>query len=144
MRQDSKNEDKENNVKTADKQNAIEVLDQCKLTDEKQWVKSSTSENQEAVDREQMNVDTLCEKQNVSDSLEKATAGLNEKEKINVDDTKKVDTRQKPIDNKLNPPPRTQLTLEEKRKSAPVKPELPEDWTKPVFNKQSSLEEKSR
>ncbi|XP_076241263.1 sterile20-like kinase isoform X3 [Calliopsis andreniformis] len=144
MRQDSKNEDKENILKLADKQHTIETLDQCKINDEKQRDKSIVTENQETINKEQMNTDILSEKQNVSNSLGKMATDINEKEKINLDDTKKVDIRQKPVDKIAPPSSKPQLTLEEKRKSAPVKPELSEDWAKPVFNKQSSLEEKNR
>ncbi|XP_076630127.1 sterile20-like kinase isoform X3 [Colletes latitarsis] len=140
MRQDSKNEDKENNLKIADKQSSVEMMDQCKVADEKQQ-DDVLSKCQETLDREQTYVDTLREKQNVLGSLEKIT---DEKEKSNLDMTKKFDIKQKPVDNKIGPPTRTQLTLEEKRKSAPVKQESSEDWSKPMFNKQSSLEEKSR
>ncbi|XP_076165808.1 sterile20-like kinase isoform X2 [Ptiloglossa arizonensis] len=141
MRQDSKNEDKENNLKIVDKQSSVEMLDQCKLTDEKQRDKNQLLKNQEMVEREEIYVDAVCEKQNVLGSSEKITDG-NEREKSNSDITKKVNIRQKSVDNKVSPPRRAQLTSEEKRKSAPVKPESSEDWAKPMYNKQSSLEEK--
>ncbi|XP_076295361.1 sterile20-like kinase isoform X3 [Lasioglossum baleicum] len=137
MRQDSKNEDKESNLKGTDKQNVVEMLDQCKSTeDSKRGEKHSLSENQDTAEREQTTVDKFNEKQQtVKDSLEKLTAG-NEKEK---------DTRQKSVvQNKTSQPSRMELTSEEKRKSAPVRPESTEDWSKPAFNKQSSLEERSR
>ncbi|XP_054013062.1 serine/threonine-protein kinase 10 isoform X2 [Hylaeus anthracinus] len=143
MRQDSKNEDKENNLKIADKQSSVELLDQSKVTDEKQQDKNVLLKSHETVESEQLYVDTLCEKQNVLGSSEKITE-INEREKSSSDIIKKVDTRQKLINNQISPPTRAQLTLEEKRKSAPVKPESSEDWIKPMFNKQSSLEEKSR
>ncbi|XP_076229093.1 sterile20-like kinase isoform X2 [Nomia melanderi] len=142
MRQDSKNEDKESHSKSSDKRSTVEVLDQCKITDESKREKNALSESRETAEREQTNVDTYNEKQSVKDSLEKIT-GISEREKDHSDHAKK-DTRQKSMDGKVNPPSKVELTLEEKRKSAPVRPELTEDWTKPVFNKQSSLEERNR
>ncbi|XP_033324735.2 sterile20-like kinase isoform X2 [Megalopta genalis] len=130
MRQDSKNEDKENNLKTSDKQSVIEILDQCKSTEDSKREKHPSSESHDMVET---GLDT--EKQGVKDSFEKLTAG-NEKEK---------DTRQKLIaEAKASQSSRMELPLEEKRKSAPVRPESTEDWSKPAFNKQSSLEERSR
>lgn len=143
MRQDSKNEDKESNLKISDKRSTVEVLDQCKITDESKREKNALSESRDTVEREQTNEHTYNEKQSVKDSLEKITS-INERGKDNLDHAKKSDTRQKSIDGKVNPPSKLELTLEEKRKSAPVRPELTEDWTKPVFNKQSSLEERNR
>ncbi|XP_078033056.1 sterile20-like kinase isoform X2 [Augochlora pura] len=133
MRQDSKNEDKENNLKISDKQNVIEVLDQCKSTEDSKQEKRSLSDGRDMVEREQTGLDT--EKQSIKDSFEKLTAG-NEKEK---------DTRQLIAEGKATSQlSRMELPLEEKRKSAPVRPESTEDWSKPAFNKQSSLEERSR
>ncbi|XP_076651424.1 sterile20-like kinase isoform X2 [Halictus rubicundus] len=135
MRQDSKNEEKESNLKNTDKLNAVEMVDQCKSTEDSKREKPSLSESQGTAEREETTVDTFNEKQTVRDSLEKLTAG-NEKEK---------DTRQKSVlQNKVSQPSRMELTSEEKRKSAPIRPESTEDWSKPAFNKQSSLEERSR
>lgn len=143
MRQNSKIEDKENNIKVVDKQNNKEVLNEYKVIDKQPKDRNESSQlDQETLGREQTNVDTLCEKTNVLSSLEKIILESNEREKSKIDDANKNDIKQRSIDDKMNLSSRTQLTLEEKRKSAPVK--LIEDWTKPVFNKQSSLEEKSR
>ncbi|XP_043788787.1 serine/threonine-protein kinase 10 isoform X1 [Apis laboriosa] len=145
IRQNSKIEDKENNIKVVDKQSNKEVLNEYKVIDKQQKDRNESSQlDQEMLGREQTNVDTLCEKTNVLSSLEKIILESNEREKNKIDDANKNDIKQRLIDDKLNLSSRTQLTLEEKRKSAPVKLELIEDWTKPVFNKQSSLEEKSR
>ncbi|XP_076678517.1 sterile20-like kinase isoform X3 [Andrena cerasifolii] len=144
MRQDSKSEDKDSGSKVVDKQSPAEVPEQGKATDEKQRNKSTTSESRETMDRQQASGNAVSEQKIVADSLEKIATDSNERERNNVDSSKKIDTRQKSVDGKVNPPPRMQLTFEEKRKSAPVKPDPSEDWTKPVFNKQSSLEEKSR
>ncbi|XP_016772289.2 serine/threonine-protein kinase 10-A isoform X1 [Apis mellifera] len=143
MRQNSKIEDKENNIKVVDKQNNKEVLNEYKVIDKQPKDRNESSQlDQETLGREQTNVDTLCEKTNVLSSLEKIILESNEREKSKIDNANKNDIKQRSIDDKMNLSSRTQLTLEEKRKSAPVK--LIEDWTKPVFNKQSSLEEKSR
>ncbi|XP_017796707.1 PREDICTED: serine/threonine-protein kinase 10 [Habropoda laboriosa] len=147
IRQNSKNEDKENNLKIANKQSDVEeVLEGCKMFDKQQRDKNeSLQSSEEMVDREgTINIDTLCEKSHVLDSLEKIASESNEREKSKLDDTNRGEIRQKSVDSKGNSSLRTQLTLEEKRKSAPVKSELTEDWMKPVFNKQSSLEEKNR
>lgn len=145
MRQNSKIEDKENNIKIVDKQSNKEVLNEYKVIDKEQKDRNESSQlDQEMLGREQTNVDTLCEKTNVLSSLEKIILESNEREKNKIDDANKNDIKQRSVDDKLNLSSRTQLTLEEKRKSAPVKLELIEDWTKPVLNKQSSLEEKSR
>ncbi|OAD52044.1 STE20-like serine/threonine-protein kinase [Eufriesea mexicana] len=145
MRQNSKIEDKESILKIIDKQNDVELLNECKIIDKQQQLKNESMQSgQEMVGREQTNVDMLCEKPCIPTSLEKIILESNEREKNKVDDTNKSNIRQRSVDDKVNLSSRTQLTLEEKRKSAPVKLELGEDWTKPVFNKQSSLEEKSR
>ncbi|XP_060825221.1 serine/threonine-protein kinase 10 isoform X3 [Bombus pascuorum] len=146
MRQNSKIEDKENNLKMIDnKQSDAEVLNECKIIDKQQRDKNEPSQSaQEMVGKEQKSVDALSEKTSVLPSLEKNVPDNNEREKNKIDDANKGDIRQRSVDNKTNSSPRTQLSLEEKRKSAPVKLELAEDWTKPVFNKQSSLEEKNR
>ncbi|CAK9794705.1 Serine/threonine-protein kinase 10 [Anthophora plagiata] len=147
IRQNSKNEDKENNLKIADKQGDVEeVLEECKMFDKQQRDKNeSLQPSEEMVDKEgTINIDTLCEKPRVLGSLEKIASEGNEREKSKLDDTSRGDVRQKLVDSKANSSLRKQLTLEEKRKSAPVKSELTEDWMKPVFNKQSSLEEKNR
>lgn len=145
MRQNSKIEDKENNLKMIDKQSDAEVLNECKITDKQQRDKNEPSQSaQETIGKEQTSVDALSEKTSVLPSLEKNVPDNNEREKNKIDDANKGDIRQRSVDNKTNSSPRTQLSLEEKRKSAPVKLELAEDWTKPVFNKQSSLEEKNR
>ncbi|XP_012146818.1 sterile20-like kinase isoform X2 [Megachile rotundata] len=144
MRQNSKSEDKENHLKIIDKPSDTETLDECKITD-KQRDKTELLPSQETLDRrEETNLETFSEKPNVTDSLEKTTTENNQREKNNLDNAKKVDVRQKSIDDKVNSSLKPQLTLEEKRKSAPVKSEVSEDWMKPVFSKQSSLEEKNR
>lgn len=141
MHQNSKIEDKENNLKITDKQSDVEVLNECKITDKQQRDKNESSQlGQEVVGKEQTNVD---EKTNVLASLEKVASANNEREKNKIDDVNKSDIRQRSVNDKTKSS-RTQLSLEEKRKSAPVKLELVEDWTKPIFKKQSSLEEKNR
>lgn len=145
MRQNSKIDDKENNLKNTDKQSDVEVLNECKITDKQQRDKNESSQlGQEVVGKEQTNVDMFSEKTNVLTSLEKIVSENNEREKNKIDDVNRSDIRQRSVNDKTNSSSRTQLSLEEKRKSAPVKLELVEDWTKPIFNKQSSLEEKNR
>ena len=145
MRQNSKIDDKENNLKNTDKQSDVEVLNECKITDKQQRDKNELSQlGQEMVGKEQTNVDTFSEKTNVLASLEKIVSENNEREKNKIDDVNRSNIRQRSVNDKTNLSSRTQLSLEEKRKSAPVKLELVEDWTKPIFNKQSSLEEKNR
>ncbi|XP_043524401.1 serine/threonine-protein kinase 10 isoform X2 [Frieseomelitta varia] len=145
MRQNSKIDDKENNLKNTDKQSDVEVLNECKITDKQQRDKNELSQlDQEMVGKGQTNVDTVSEKTNVLASLEKIVSENNEREKNKIDDMNRSNIRQRSVNDRTNLSSRTQLSLEEKRKSAPVKLELVEDWTKPIFNKQSSLEEKNR
>ncbi|XP_026672500.1 serine/threonine-protein kinase 10 isoform X3 [Ceratina calcarata] len=144
IRQNSKTEDKENIPKIADKQSDVEALDESKVSDKQQRDRNQSLQSaQEMVDKEQANPDVTCEKPNVLSSLEKNVSESNERERNKLGESNK-DVKQQLVDSKVNSSLRPQLTLEEKRKSAPVKTELTEDWTKPVFNKQSSLEEKSR
>ncbi|XP_076759455.1 sterile20-like kinase isoform X2 [Xylocopa sonorina] len=147
MRQNSKTEDKENHLKISDKQSDVEVVNEYKIIDKQQRNKNESSQpSQDRVDREQIaNVDAICDKPNVLGTLEKNILESNERERDKVDDAGAGDIRQRSVDGKvISSSSRAQLTLEEKRKSAPVKSELSEDWMKPIFNKQSSLEEKSR
>lgn len=127
-------------MKIVDKQSDTEALDECKIIDKQQREKIELSSNEETIDRrEETSVETSSEKANVLGSLEKIAT-----EKNNLDNAKKIDVRQKSLDDKVNSSLKPHLMIEEKRKSAPVKIEGSEDWMKPVFNKQSSLEENSR
>nr|XP_034193568.1 serine/threonine-protein kinase 10 isoform X2 [Osmia lignaria] len=145
LRQNSKSEDKENHLKIVDKQSDTDALDECKIIDKQQRDKIELSPSDETIDRrEERNVETSSEKPNVLGSLEKIATENNQREKNNLDNAKKIDVRQKSVDDKVNSSLKPHLMIEEKRKSAPVKSEGSEDWMKPVFNKQSSLEENNR
>lgn len=144
MHQNSKTDERESNTKNSDKQGNVSLLDERRYVDkpERETKHDLSQSNQGAVDKEQKNADPIREKPSVPGSLEKVVPERNERQKS--DEGSKGDVKQKSMENKVNASPRAQLTVEEKRKSAPVKSDLAEEWTKPAFNKQSSLEENSR
>lgn len=141
MRQDSeekkkKEEEKENIMNSTDKQKFME--------DKAQINKLSQNEktmNQQVTNiKEQKNLEIENQTRNELDSENMKRTESEDSAKL-LDNIKRFENQQKLINNKSNPPAKKQLGINEKRKSAPVKPEMIEDLSKIIY-KQSSLKNK--
>lgn len=149
MRQDSeekkkKDEERENIPKTVEK---VASLDKQKSTEEKPHV-NKLSQNEKTVDQQVINIkerktETEEQTQNELDSSEKIKKVENEGNGKLFDNIKRFESQQKLINNKSSSISKKQLGINEKRKSAPVKPEMIEDLSKIIY-KQSSFEDKNR
>lgn len=149
MRQDSeekkkKDEERENIPKTIEK---VASLDKQKSTEDKPHV--NKSQNEKTVDQQVINVkeqktlETEDQTQNELDSSEKIKKVESEGNGKLFDNIKRFESQQKLINNKSSSISKKQLGVNEKRKSAPVKPEMIEDLSKIIY-KQSSFEDKNR
>lgn len=149
MRQDSeekkKKDERENIPKTAEK--FANLTDKQKSTEDKPHV-NKLSQNEKTADqqminvKEQKNLETEDQTQNELDSSEKIKKVESEGNGKLFDNIKRFESQQKLINNKSNFA-KKQLGINEKRKSAPVKPEMIEDLSKIIY-KQSSFEDKNR
>lgn len=92
--------------------------------------------------KEQRNLETE-DRQNEFDDSGKIKKTENEDNVKLFDNIRKFENHQKLINSKSSPASKKQLGVNEKRKSAPVKPEMIEDLSKIIY-KQSSLEDKDR
>ncbi|XP_066581483.1 STE20-like serine/threonine-protein kinase [Prorops nasuta] len=131
MRQDSKPEEKDSAKASQKLTSAMETTDQHKQ-----------DKIQEVPSRQKIN----CEETRLPKNEKKDGDFPMERKKHadNEDGEKKnIELRQKSVIDKSATSSKY-LSNEEKRKSAPVKPDVAEDWARHVFNKQSSLEEKPR
>lgn len=151
MRQDSeekkkKDEERENIPKTVEK--VANLGDKQKYAEDKPHI-NKLSQNEKMADqqvtnvKEQKNIETEDQTQNELDSSEKIKKVENEGNGKLFDNIKKFESQQKLINNKLSSASKKQLGINEKRKSAPVKPEMIEDLSKIIY-KQSSFEDKNR
>lgn len=151
MRQDSeekkkKDEERENIPKTVEK--VANLADKQKSAEDKPHI-NKLSQNEKMADqqvtnvKEQKNIETEDQTQNELDSSEKIKKVENEGNGKLFDNIKKFESQQKLINNKLSSASKKQLGINEKRKSAPVKPEMIEDLSKIIY-KQSSFEDKNR
>ncbi|XP_015185010.1 PREDICTED: serine/threonine-protein kinase 10 isoform X2 [Polistes dominula] len=150
VRQDNKNDEKENCADLANKSSAMESLGQSKVKDDKQDrnLLSSQSvgvemEQQKPNTKDQIKIGASNKKQDELDNIDK----INSTETIDktlfaLSKSKSIEEKPKLMDN-VNILTK-KSSLDENRKSAPIKPTSSEEWIKPVYNKQSSLEEKSR
>lgn len=149
MRQDSeekkkKDEEKENIPKTVEK--VANLTDKQKSEDKPHINK--LSQNEKTADqvtnvKEQKNSETEDQTQNELDSSEKIKKVESEGNGKLFDNIKRFESQQKLINNKSSSASKKQLGINEKRKSAPVKPEMIEDLSKIIY-KQSSFEDKIR
>jgi len=146
MRQDSeekkkKDEERENIPKIVEKPN---LADKQKSTGDKSHI-NKLSQNEKIADqrvtnvKEQKNLEIEDQTQHELDSFEKKV----ESEGKLLENIKKFENQQKLINNKPSSASKKQLGINEKRKSAPVKPEMIEDLSK-IICKQSSFEDKNR
>lgn len=151
MRQDSeekkkKDEERENIPKTVEK--VANLADKQKSAEDKPHI-NKLSQNEKMADqrvtnvKEQTNIEIEDQTQNELDSSEKIKKVENEGNGKLFDNIKKFESQQKLINNKLSSASKKQLGINEKRKSAPVKPEMIEDLSKIIY-KQSSFEDKNR
>lgn len=150
MRQDSeekkkKDEERENIPKTVEK--VVNLADKQKSMEDKPHVnKLSQSEktaDQQLINvKEQKNLEAEDQMQNELDSSEKIKKVESEGNGKLFDNIKRFESQQKLINNKSSSS-KKQLGINEKRKSAPVKPEMIEDLSKIIY-KQSSFEDKNR
>lgn len=147
MRQDSKNEEKENGPKDVEKSNVVSLADKQKSMEDKPLQVNKLLQNEKMVDQQVTNIkeqkNSETEDQNeLVDSFEKAKKAESEDRNKLFDNIKRFENQQKLINNKSNPSSKKQLGINEKRKSAPVKPEMIEDLSKIIYNKQLSLQDK--
>lgn len=150
MRQDSEEKKKKDDEKEKDveKVNATKPADKTQkpIEDKLQSNKLSPEKmtDQQANIEEQRNSKTEDQMQNELNSSEKMKKPESEDSGKLFDNIKKFEAQQKLINNKSSPASKKQLSVNEKRKSAPVKPEMIEDLSKIIYNKQLSLEDKDR
>ncbi|XP_012235970.1 STE20-like serine/threonine-protein kinase isoform X3 [Linepithema humile] len=141
MRQDSeekkkKEEEKENMTNSTDKQRFVEDKPQINKLSQNE----KTANQQVTNIKEQKNLEIENQVRNELDSSENIKRTESEDNAKLFDNIKRFESQQKLI-NKSNPAAKKQLGVNEKRKSAPVKPEMIEDLSKIIY-KQSSLENK--
>ncbi|XP_025162185.1 serine/threonine-protein kinase 10 isoform X3 [Harpegnathos saltator] len=147
MRQDSKNEEKENGLKDLEKVNIVNLADKQKSTeDNKSQQVSKLPHNEKMADQQATNIkeqrNSEVEDQNdFMESSEKVKKLESEDRGKLLDNIKRFENQQKLMNNKSSPS-KKQLGINEKRKSAPVKPEMIEDLSKIIYNKQLSLQDK--
>lgn len=152
MRQDSeekkkKDEERENIPKTAEK--IAHLVDKPKSTEDKlhinKLIQNEKTADQQVVNvKEQKNLETENQTQNeLVDGSEKVKKVESEGNGKLFDNIKRFENQQKLINNKSSSGSKKQLGMNEKRKSAPVKPEMIEDLSKIIY-KQSSFEDKNR
>ncbi|XP_043503646.1 serine/threonine-protein kinase 10 isoform X2 [Polistes fuscatus] len=148
VRQDNKNDEKENYADLANKSSAMESLNKVKDDKQDRNLLSSQSvgvemEQQKPNTKDQIKIGASNKKQDELDNIDK----INSTETIDkalfaLSKSKSIEEKPKLMDN-VNILTK-KSSLDENRKSAPIKPTSSEEWVKPVYNKQSSLEEKSR
>lgn len=136
MRQDSRTEDKEN-VAKHEKAAAMDTTEKRKSVDEK-ISKGMSLQNHEP------NVVAECAKLNGKEQI----ADLNKPRVSEAGETKTMDNIESTVYADVKPKRREdskmrkQTSVEEKRKSAPVKHDYNEDWKKTPYIKQSSFDDK--
>lgn len=152
MRQDSEEkkkkdvEERENISKDVEK--IVNRTDKQKSAEDKSQI-NKLSQNEKTVDqqvtniKEQRNLETEDRMQNELDGSGKIKKAENEDNVKLFDNIRKFENQQKLINSKSSPASKKQMGVNEKRKSAPVKPEMIEDLSKIIY-KQSSLENKDR
>ncbi|KAL6264091.1 hypothetical protein P5V15_004170 [Pogonomyrmex californicus] len=149
MRQDSeekkrKDEERENIPKIAEK--ITNLTDKQRSVEDKSQINKpqneKTAEQQVTNVKEQKNLEIENQTQNELDGSDKIKKVDSEGNGKLFDNIKRFEN-QKLINNKSSSASKKQLGINEKRKSAPVKPEMIEDLSKIIY-KQSSFEDKDR
>lgn len=138
MRQDSKNEERE----TAEKVNVVNPADKQESIEDKPQQVNKLPQNEKTAGQQVANVKEQknFEDQNeFMDTFEKVKKAENEERGKLFDNIKRFENQQKLLN---KPSSKRQLGINEKRKSAPVKPEIIEDLSKIMYNKQLFLRDK--
>lgn len=143
MRQDSeekkkKEEEKENITNSTDKQKSMEDKSQINKLSQNEKIANQQVTNI----KEQKNLEIENQVRNKLDGSENIKRTESEDNAKLFDNIKRFENQQKLINNKSSPAAKKQLGVNEKRKSAPVKPEMIEDLSKIIY-KQSSFEDKN-
>ncbi|XP_011254400.1 serine/threonine-protein kinase 10 isoform X3 [Camponotus floridanus] len=151
MRQDSEEKKKKDvegreNV-SKDVEKIVNLTDKQKSAEDKSQI-NKLPQNEKMVDQvtnvaEQRNLETENQMQNELDGSGKVKKNENEDNVKLFDNIRRFENQQKLINSKSSLSSKKQFGVNEKRKSAPVKPEMIEDLSKIIY-KQSSLEEKDR
>lgn len=140
-------------MKDIEKVNIMSLADKHqKSTEDKPQQTNKPPKNEKMADqqaaniKEQKSLETNLETQmqNELDGVERMRKVGSEDSGKLFDNIKRFENQQKLMNNKLNPASKKQLSVNEKRKSAPVKSEMIEDLSKIIYNKQLSLQEKNR
>lgn len=147
MRQDSEEKKKKDIEEKETISKDVVNLDKQKSAEDKSQI-NKLSQNERMVDlminfKEQGNLETENRMQNELDGFEKIKKNENEDNVKLFDNMRRYENQQKLINSKSSSSSKKQLGVNEKRKSAPVKPEMIEDLSKIIY-KQSSLEDKAR
>ncbi|XP_012529038.1 serine/threonine-protein kinase 10 isoform X2 [Monomorium pharaonis] len=152
MRQDSeekkkkKDEEQENIPKTVEK--VASLSNKQKSMEDKPHI-NKVAQSEKTVDqqvtnvKEQKNLEIEDQMQNEVSNSEKTKKVESEGNGKFFDNIKRFESQQKLMNNKSSSASKKQLGINEKRKSAPVKPEMIEDLSKIIY-KQSSFEDKNR
>lgn len=146
MRQDSKSDEKENGPKDVEKVNIVNLMDKQKSIEDKPQQVNKLPQNEKMADPQVANIkdqkNSETEDQNeFMDSSEKVKKADSEDRSKLFDNIKRFENQQKLVNNKSSLSSK-KLGMNEKRKSAPVKPEMIEDLSKIIYNKQLSLQNK--
>lgn len=147
MRQDSKNEEKENGPKDFEKVNIVNLANKQKSTEDKPQHVNKLPQNDKMADQQVANIKE--QKSLEAEDPNEFTNSFGKMKKADSEDRgklsdniKRFENQQKLINNKSSPSSKKQLGMNEKRKSAPIKPEMIEDLSKIIYNKQLSLQNK--
>ncbi|CAL1679741.1 unnamed protein product [Lasius platythorax] len=148
MRQDSEDKKKKDVEERENISKDVNLGEKQKSAEDKSQI-NKLSQNEKTVDqqvtnvKEQRNLETEDRMQNELDDSGKIKKAVNEDNVKLFDNIRRFENQQKLINSKSSPASKKQLGVNEKRKSAPVKPEMIEDLSKIIY-KQSSLEDKDR
>lgn len=148
MRQDSEDKKKKDVEERENISKDVNLGEKQKSAEDKSQI-NKLSQNEKTVDqqvtnvKEQRNLETEDRMQNELDDSGKIKKAINEDNVKLFDNIRRFENQQKLINSKSSPASKKQLGVNEKRKSAPVKPEMIEDLSKIIY-KQSSLEDKDR
>lgn len=152
MRQENKTDNKEHSFIIIDKSNTVEITEKLTYNNEKQKIDELLMKDAERKSSQELNGEEFVKKSDDKgsdrpliepDSLETSVYNDEIKENPSEEISKQVEVRPK-TDKKKSFSPNKQIGYNEKRKSAPVKPDFVEDWIKPMNRKHSYLDEKNR
>ena len=131
IRHEPKNEDKENSLKTADKQSAMELLEHKKPTSPSKTTPEVNGESKKSPEKKVL----------TTENTEKQRRFSADNKPIVPEKNKNTDSRSKSVEGKKPRDKTNHLLKEEKRKSAPVQPESIGEWNDQSHKKEPFLEE---